>query len=141
MKEKQLELKVHAALDADGYLTFKNQGNLYSGDGRPDLEALKGGQLYGVELKAGTGHHLSLIQLWTLLKLSRAGAKCLVAFPDLLDTSMLAVKNAITVPVASDKLDSKSPAQAGIETVKLLTKVAGQVDHDKKSVWISWKNA
>lgn len=139
MKEKQLEIKVHDYLKENDYLVFKNHGSLYSGDGRPDLEALKDHQLYGLELKAGTGHKLSLIQLWTLLKLSRYGAKSAVIFPDLLNKPLSDIKSAVKVPVSSDKLNKKSPADAGINITKQLMQVATDIDKAKQSCWIEWQ--
>lgn len=140
LKEKQLELKVHEYLIENGYLVFKNHGSLYSGDGRPDLEALKDGILYNLELKAGTGHKLSLIQLWTLLKLNRAGAKSAVIFPDMLKQPLNAINSTITVPIGNVNLDKKSPAEAGIEITKQLMQIADKIDKAKQSCWIVWQN-
>lgn len=140
MKEKQLEIKVHDYLREHDYLVFKNHGSLYSGDGRPDLEALKDQQLYGLELKAGTGHKLSLIQLWTLLKLSQHGAKSAVVFPDLLDQPLSTITKTLEIPVSTAELKKKSPAEAGIDITKTLMQVAAEIDKAKQSCWITWKN-
>jgi hypothetical protein len=77
--ESRLVAAIRTALEADGWLSWKNHGGPYSLAGLPDVMAVRSGQLLAVEVKV-PGNKPTAVQLRLLERLAAKGAIVVVAY-------------------------------------------------------------
>jgi Holliday junction resolvase len=73
MNEKQITTKIIAYLKSEGFFVWKQHGSAFQQSGLPDVFAVKGGKLFGFEVKR-PGGVVSKLQQKRIADLQKAGA-------------------------------------------------------------------